>query len=113
MTHNQSSELLLVVTTFSKLDDAQVLARLLIENSLAACVQIREGIHSIYRWDGKVCEEQEVVLAAKTAADKWLEIAQFIKGHHPYDLPEILGFHPQQYEEQYGKWVHSEVKSLP
>jgi periplasmic divalent cation tolerance protein len=110
MTINPSSELLLVVTSFPKLEDAQAMARKLVENRLAACVQIQEGIHSIYRWDGKVCEEKEVQLSAKTAAYKWLEISNFIKGNHPYDLPEVLGFHPEKYEEQYGKWVQAEVK---
>jgi periplasmic divalent cation tolerance protein len=107
---NPSSELLLVVTSFPKLEDAQAMARKLVENRLAACVQIQEGIHSIYHWDGKVCEEKEALLSAKTVADKWLEISDFIKSHHPYDLPEVLGFHPEKYEEQYGKWVQAEVK---
>lgn len=110
MTQSTSSELLLVVTSFPKLVDAQIMAHLLIENRLAACVQLQEGIHSIYRWDGKVCDEKEVLLSAKTVADKWIEISQFIKSHHPYDLPEVLGFHPEKYEEQYGKWVQAEVK---
>ena len=110
MTMNPSSELLLVVTSFPKLEDAQAMARKLVENRLAACVQIQEGIHSIYHWDGKVCEEKEALLSAKTVPDKWLEISDFIKSHHPYDLPEVLGFHPEKYEEQYGKWVQAEVK---
>ena len=42
---------------------------------------------------------------------KWLEILTFIKSAHPYDLPEILAFAPEQYESQYGKWVESEVNS--
>ena len=110
MTIIASSELLLVVTSFSKLEDAQAMASKLVKNRLAACVQIQEGIHSIYHWDGKVCEEKEVLLSAKTVADKWLEISDFIKSHHPYDLPEVLGFHPEKYEEHYGKWVQAEVK---
>jgi len=110
MTTNLPSELLLVVTSFPKLEDAQAMARKLVENRLAACVQIQEGIHSIYHWDGKICEETEVRLSAKTVAYKWLEISNFIKSNHPYDLPEVLGFHPEKYEEQYGKWVQAEVK---
>ncbi len=86
------------------------MARKLIDGRLAACVQIQEGIHSIYRWDGKICEEQEVLLSAKTVAGQWLKIAGFIKSHHPYDLPEVLGLHPKQYEERYGEWVQAEVK---
>ena len=86
------------------------MARKLIEHHLAACVQIHEGLHSFYRWEGKVCEEREVLLSAKTVADKWFEIAHFIKDNHPYDLPEVLAFIPEEYEEQYGHWVQAEVK---
>jgi periplasmic divalent cation tolerance protein len=110
MSQNISSELLLVVTTFSKLEDAQAMARQLLESRLAACVQIQEGIHSIYRWEGKVCEEMEVLLSAKTVVGSWSAISSFIKSHHPYDLPEVLAFIPEKYEEQYGKWVQAEVK---
>ncbi len=85
------------------------LARALVEAHLAACVQINEGVCSIYRWEGKICEEQEVLLSAKTVAHQWEEISAFIKESHPYDLPEILAFSPKQYEEQYGQWVSSEV----
>ncbi len=90
---------------------AKVLARSLVEKNLAACVQLMDGIQSIYRWEDKVCEEQEVLLSAKTTASKWLEISSFIQEQHPYDLPEILAFSPEQYEQQYGKWVKSEVNS--
>jgi periplasmic divalent cation tolerance protein len=86
------------------------MAHKLIENRLAACVQIHEGMHSLYRWEGKICEEREVLLSAKTVADKWFEISHFIKDNHPYDLPEVLAFIPEKYEEQYGKWVQAEVK---
>jgi periplasmic divalent cation tolerance protein len=105
------SKLLVVVTSLPSLEAAKGLARALLEQNLAACVQLTEGIQSIYRWEGNICEEQEVLLAAKTTEPKWLEILAFIKSAHPYDLPEILAFAPEQYERQYGKWVESEVNS--
>ncbi|QWE16737.1 divalent-cation tolerance protein CutA [Polynucleobacter sp. AP-Nino-20-G2] len=111
MTSIQSSPVLVVVSSFSKLADAQAMARSLIENRLAACVQIQEGMHSIYRWEGEICEEREVVLSAKTIAAQWDEISNFIKNNHPYDLPEVLAFTPEKYEAQYGDWVRAEVKS--
>ena len=105
------SKLLVVITSLPSLEAAKDLARALVEQNLAACVQLTGGIQSIYRWEGKICEEQEVLLAAKTTELKWLEILAFIKNAHPYDLPEILAFAPEQYERQYGKWVESEVNS--
>lgn len=110
MTPDKFPELLIVLTSFSKLEDAQDMARKLIESRLAACAQITEGVQSIYRWEGKVCEEREILLTAKTVAAKWVEIADFIKSHHPYDLPEVIALIPEKYEERYGKWVQAEVK---
>ncbi|MBU3556599.1 divalent-cation tolerance protein CutA [Polynucleobacter sp. Ross1-W9] len=104
-------KLLVVLTSLPDMEAAKGLARSLVEQNLAACVQITEGVHSIYRWEGKVREEREVLLSAKTTNAKWLVISTFIKNAHPYDLPEILAFSPEQYEEQYGKWVESEVNS--
>ena len=103
--------LLVVVTSLPNLDVAKSLARSLVERNLAACVQLIDGMQSIYRWEGKVCEEGEVLLSAKTAESKWSEICAFIQDAHPYDLPEILAFTPVQYEERYSQWVRSEVNS--
>ena len=106
-----SSKLLVAITSLPNLEAAKGLARSLVEQNLAACVQLTDNICSIYRWEGKVCEEHEVLLSAKTTESKWLEISAYIKKAHPYDLPEILAFSPDQYEKQYGKWVESEVNS--
>ena len=108
VTHNQ---LLVVVTSLPNMLAAKGLARALVEENLAACVQLMDGLQSVYRWEGKVCEEHEVLLSAKTSASKWLEISSFIQAQHPYDLPEILAFSPEQYSQQYGAWVQTEVNS--
>lgn len=110
MAQNKSVELLIVVTTFASMKDAKKMAHQLIESRLVACVQIQEGVHSIYRWEGKICEGNEVLLSAKTVADKWVDIDQYIQSHHPYDLPEVIAYAPEKYEAHYGKWVESEVK---
>jgi periplasmic divalent cation tolerance protein len=109
MTPNIS--LLVVTTSFQTLEQAQTIARQLVENRLAACVQIQQGLYSIYRWDGKICEENEVLLSAKTTAANWEEIRTFIHNNHPYDLPEIMAFTPIEYEQQYGKWIEAELES--
>ena len=105
------NKLLVVVTSLPNTETAKNLARALVDARMAACVQLMGGIQSIYRWEGKICEEQEVLLSAKTTDSKWSEISAFIQSTHPYDLPEILAFSPEQYEKQYGKWVESEVNS--
>jgi periplasmic divalent cation tolerance protein len=110
MTPDKSNELLIVITTFASLEDAKKMAYQLIESRLAACVQIQGGLHSIYRWEGKVCEGHEVLMSAKTVADKWIDISNFIKSHHSYDLPEVIAYAPAKYEALYGEWVQAEVK---
>ena len=107
MTPNIS--LLVVTTSLPTLEQAQIIARKLVENRLAACVQIQQGVHSIYRWDGKICEESEVLLSAKTTAAHWEEIRAFIQNNHPYEFPEIMAFTPVEYERQYGQWVEAEL----
>ena len=104
-------KLLVVVTSLPNVEAATALAKALIESHLAACVQMNEGMYSVYRWEGRLCEEQEIVLSAKTMAHQWEEICTFIKESHPYDIPEILAFSPEQYEQQYAQWVSSEVYS--
>ena len=105
------NKLLVVVTTLPTIEAATALAKALVESHLAACVQMNEGIYSVYRWEGKICEEQEILLSAKTMFHQWEEICAFIKESHPYDLPEIMAFSPEQYDQQYGQWVRSEVNS--
>ena len=105
------NKLLVVVTSLPNVEAATALARALVQAHLAACVQISEGVYSVYRWEGKLCEEQEVLLSAKTGAHQWDEICAFIKEAHPYDLPEVLAFSPEQYDQQYGEWVQAEVNS--
>ncbi len=93
------------------MDAARLLGQQLIDERLAACVQIQEGIQSIYRWDGKVCDDTEFLLSAKTTTTRWNDIEAFIKTHHPYQLPEIIAFKLAEYSQAYGRWVSEETKS--
>jgi len=103
--------ILIVTTTLPTMEAAKLLAQQLIDQRLAACVQIQEGVQSIYRWDGKICNDTEVLLSAKTVTIQWRRIEAFIKNHHPYQLPEIIALKPAEYSEAYGRWVSEETKS--
>jgi len=107
----KADDLLVVLTSLPNMEAATSLAKALVEMHLAACVQITEGVLSVYRWEGSICEEKEVLLYAKMMASKWEAISSFIKDKHPYDLPEILALTPEQYEPLYGQWVQAEVNS--
>lgn len=103
------TELLLVMTSLPDLEAAKALAKRLIDANLAACVQLQPGVQSIYRWEGRVCEEQEVVLAAKTTAKQWSAISAYIKQNHPYDVPEIIAQPITHSHPDYAQWVIAET----
>lgn len=102
-------QLLIVTTTFGSLEEARQMAQKLLVEKLAACIQIHDSILSLYRWEGQIREEREVLLSAKTDISKWDEISIFIKAHHPYELPELTGITSAEYDVAYGKWIRSEI----
>ena len=105
--------LLLVMTSLPNEDVAKVLAKRLVDAHLAACAQIQSGVQSIYRWEGRICEEQEAVLVAKTTAEQWPAISAFIKENHPYDVPEIIAQPITQSDTDYAHWVVAETTPAP
>jgi periplasmic divalent cation tolerance protein len=107
------TELLLVMTSLPDQDAAKALAKRLIDSHLAACVQLQPGVQSIYRWEGRICEEQEVVLVAKTPAQQWSTISSFIKQNHPYDVPEIIAQPITHSHTDYARWVIAETTIAP
>jgi periplasmic divalent cation tolerance protein len=107
------TELLLVMTSLPDQDAANALARRLIEANLAACVQIQSGVQSIYRWEGRICEEQEVVLMAKTTAGQWPAISAYIKQNHVYDVPEIIAQPITHSDPDYAQWVVAATTDTP
>jgi periplasmic divalent cation tolerance protein len=107
------TELLLVMTSLPDMEAAKALARRLIDVNLAACVQLQPGVQSIYRWDGRVCEEQEVALLVKTTAAQWPAISAFIKQNHPYDVPEIIAQPIIHSDPDYARWIVAETRVAP
>jgi periplasmic divalent cation tolerance protein len=69
---------------------AKGLARQLVEEHLVACVNIVPGLTSIYRWEGKVCEDGESLLVIKTRAELMARLSARIVELHPYEVPEVI-----------------------
>jgi periplasmic divalent cation tolerance protein len=107
------TELLLVMTSLPDIEVAKALAKRLIDANLAACVQLKPGVQSIYQWEGRICEEQEVVLVAKTTAGRWTAISDYIKQNHPYDVPEIIAQPITHSHTNYAQWVITETTVAP
>jgi periplasmic divalent cation tolerance protein len=92
--------------------DAEVgarLARALVEERLAACVNVVPGVRSIYRWEGRIQDDAEVLLIAKTRADRCDELAARVRALHPYALPEVLALAASDGSLEYLAWVAAEV----
>jgi periplasmic divalent cation tolerance protein len=80
----------IVLTTLGGDADAAALARTLVEERLAACVNILPAMTSVYRWQGKVWQEREQQMVIKTASDRVPALETRLRQLHPYELPEFL-----------------------
>lgn len=101
-----------VLTTVSTAQQADDLARQIVEARLGACVQI-ETIQSVYRWRGTLCNEPEYRLSIKTQRSLYDELARFISAHHSYETPEIVQIPITAGLEKYLQWLNDETKNDP
>lgn len=90
-------------------EQAPVLARQLVEERLAACVNVIPAVTSIYRWDGKVVEDQESTLVIKTTAERYDALKRRIQELHSYEVPEIVAFDSVDVLQSYQQWAHEQV----
>jgi periplasmic divalent cation tolerance protein len=100
---------LVVLTTVGKADDAERLARALVEERLVACVNLVGPIRSIYRWEGKVCDEAEVLLICKTTPERMADLRTRLPQLHPYQTPEVLALTSSEVSARYGAWLRESV----
>lgn len=100
-----AEEIILALSTFPDLPTAQSIGRVLVEEQLAACVNLLPNVQSIYRWEGKVEEAQEIVAVIKTTIGRYQTMENRIKGLHPYQVPEIIALSPTGGLPDYLNWV--------
>ncbi len=98
----------LVYTTYPSLVEAEQAGRLLVEQGLAACVNILPGMRSIYRWQGRIEQAEEVVMIVKTREALKEAVASGIKRGHRYETPAILFIPPDGGDKDYVAWILSE-----
>ena len=91
--------------------EAEGLARALVTEGLAACVNLVPGVRSIYRWEGKVQSDDEVLLLIKTTEVQVAALTERVKALHSYDLPEVLALPAVGGSEPYLRWVVEEAGS--
>ncbi len=102
------AELRVVLLTAPDLEAAEGLARSLVEERLAACVNVVPGVRSFYRWEGSVETAGELLLVVKTRADRAAALAARVRELHPYELPEILELPAVGGSAAYLDWVRKE-----
>lgn len=102
-------ELIQCSTTFATILEAERCAQKLVEDRLAACVQISSPILSFYRWEGKMQRESEVLLTIKSVGYLSDRLMEAIGRLHSYQQPEILILPIDKVSEGYGRWLRQQV----
>lgn len=103
------SDYIQVVTTVERREDAERIARTLVERRLAACVQVCGPVSSTYRWRGRIETAQEWQCWAKSRGGLFGEIERSIRELHPYETPEILALPVLAGGADYLAWIDGEV----
>jgi len=90
-------------------DEANKLAKGLVENRLAACINIVPKIESYFWWDNKVEHDEEALLIIKTTQQRFDELRAWVVANHPYDLPEVISLPLSDGLSDYIAWVKKET----
>jgi len=98
-------KLLVVLSTFPDAGAARAAAERIVDESLAACVNLLPGVESIYRWEGKLENSREVLAVFKTTTARYTALEARLRELHPYDVPEILALPAENVAESYFGWV--------
>jgi periplasmic divalent cation tolerance protein len=104
------TDALLVFTTLPSADKAAELAKALVDERLAACANLLPAIRSIYRWQGKLQDENEVLVLLKTRAEHLERLKLRILELHPYEVPEVLAVPVEAGYQPYLDWIAGETK---
>ncbi len=104
-------EINLIYITTSNKDEARTIGKALVTSRLAACVNIIDNMNSIYLWEGKIQDDQEAILIAKTTKDRVSELIEKVKAMHSYECPCIVSLPVSGGNRLFLNWVSDEVKS--
>ncbi len=104
---------IVVVTTVGTQEQANLLAEELVIGRLASCVNMLPVYRSVYYWQGKVCDDQELLLIIKTTRRQYRQVEKTIQELHNYDLPEILAFDVALGEKNFLNWIAKSVTGTP
>jgi periplasmic divalent cation tolerance protein len=103
------TDAVVLLTTVATPEEGVQLIRALLERRLIACGTLLPGARSLYRWEGKVADEQEVVLLLKTRSAIYHAIERAFAELHPYKVPELLALEVRAGLEKYVGWINAET----
>jgi len=103
------TDAIVVLTTVSNEDEAVKLVRELLERRLVACGTLMGGARSLYRWQGQIADEQEVLVLLKTRSARVEQLQAAFKELHPYKVPELLALSVDTGLEKYLEWINGET----
>jgi periplasmic divalent cation tolerance protein len=103
----------MVFTTFANEDDAARVVRALVEERLVACGNLLPGARSLYRWQGAVADEREVVVLLKTRKQDWTALMSRLHELHPYDTPECVAVRIAAGAPRYMAWLEQQLEPGP
>ena len=104
---------IVVLSTCASAEEAQRVARGLVEKRLAACVNIIPGVRSVYRWKDAIEDEEEVLLLIKTSRALLEELREEIERLHSYEVPEVIALSVVDGSERYLAWMNRELAHKP
>jgi periplasmic divalent cation tolerance protein len=104
------SDSIVVLVTCGSEEEGLKIARTLVEERLAACVNLLSPIRSIYRWEGKTCDEKEWLLIIKTKKERFEDLEEKVKSLHSYSVPEIIGLPIVEGSLSYLQWLDEMTK---
>ena len=105
----QEAGMIIIYTTFASENDAGKVGRELVEEKLAACVNIFPGMTSIYRWQGSSETAGETAMLVKTRKDLQTPVLEALVAKHPYSVPALIVFEPVHVAAAYLDWLHKET----
>ena len=103
------TDALVVLTTLSSPEEAVTFVRALLDRRLVACGTLLPGARSLYRWEGKVADESEVVVLLKTRSAVLHALERAFEELHPYKVPELLALSVTSGLEKYVGWINTET----
>lgn len=101
---------IVVLVTAPSTEKAAELAKALVEEALAACGNIIPGVRSIYRWEGKLCDDAEVLLVLKTERHLFEALRTRVLALHPYSTPEVIALPVEAGHPPYLEWLTASVR---